>query len=76
MTLDEALESCPLIAILRGVRPDEVLDHAQALVGAGLRAIEVPLNSPDALTSVARLAEALAGDCLCGAGNGADGVGG
>jgi 2-dehydro-3-deoxyphosphogalactonate aldolase len=68
MTLDEALNTCPLIAILRGVRPDEVLDHAHALIGAGLRAIEVPLNSPDALVSVARLAGAVGDDCLCGAG--------
>jgi 2-dehydro-3-deoxyphosphogalactonate aldolase len=68
MTLDEALESCPLIAILRGVRPDEVLEQARVLFEAGVRAIEVPLNSPDALTSVARLAGALADDCLCGAG--------
>ena len=44
MTLDEALAQCPVIAILRGVRPDEVLDHAQILFEAGLRAIEVPLN--------------------------------
>jgi 2-dehydro-3-deoxyphosphogalactonate aldolase len=68
MTLDEALNACPLIAILRGVRPDEVLDHAFALAEAGLRAIEIPLNSPDALDSVARLTQALGGDCVCGAG--------
>jgi len=34
MTLDEALTPCPLIAILRGVQPDEVLDHAHALAAA------------------------------------------
>ena len=68
MTLDEALLFCPLIAILRGVRPDEVLDHAEALAEAGVRAIEVPLNSPEPLDSVARLAYALGDDCLCGAG--------
>lgn len=68
MTLDEALTVCPLIAILRGVRPDEAPDHAEALIGAGIRAIEVPLNSPDALISVARLTGAFGGDCLCGAG--------
>jgi 2-dehydro-3-deoxyphosphogalactonate aldolase len=68
MTLDEALSTCPVIAILRGVRPEEILDHANALVGAGLRAIEIPLNSPDALASVTRLAGAFGGDCLCGAG--------
>lgn len=68
MTLDEALTLCPLIAILRGVQPDEVLDHARALADAGVRAIEIPLNSPDPLTSVHRLASAFGGHCLCGAG--------
>ena len=68
MTLDQALHACPIVAILRGVGPAEVLDHAQALVDAGLRAIEIPLNSPDALVSVARLAEAYGGGCVCGAG--------
>jgi len=68
MTLDDALDACPIVAILRGVRPDEILDHAHALAEAGLRAIEIPLNSPDALVSVARLAEAFGGDCVCGAG--------
>ena len=68
MRLDEALKLCPVIAILRGARPDEVLDHAAALVEAGLRAIEIPLNSPDAFASVARLAGAFGEDCICGAG--------
>jgi len=68
VTLDEALDACPIIAILRGVRPDEILEHAHALAESGLRAIEIPLNSPDALVSVARLAEAFGGDCICGAG--------
>jgi 2-dehydro-3-deoxyphosphogalactonate aldolase len=68
VTLDEALKACPVIAVLRGVRPEEVLDHAGALVEAGLRAIEIPLNSPDAFASVAQLAGAFGGDCVCGAG--------
>ncbi len=37
----------PLIAILRGITPDEVVDHVNALIDAGFDAIEVPLNSPD-----------------------------
>lgn len=45
----------PLIAILRGIRPDEVLAHTQALVDAGFDAIEIPLNSPDWATCRARL---------------------
>ena len=49
--------SKPIItAILRGIRPDEVLDVAAALVARGVHAIEVPLNSPDPLDSIARLA--------------------
>lgn len=58
----------PLVAILRGVRPDEVVDIAQALVEAGIRVIETPLNSPDAFRSVERLARAFGETCLCGAG--------
>jgi 2-dehydro-3-deoxyphosphogalactonate aldolase len=68
MTLDEALAASPVIAILRGVRPDEVVAHGQALFDAGVRAIEVPLNSPDPRVSVAALASALGDSCLCGAG--------
>ncbi|HEY2706828.1 MAG TPA: 2-dehydro-3-deoxy-6-phosphogalactonate aldolase [Caulobacteraceae bacterium] len=68
MTLDDALDLCPLIAILRGVTPGEVVAHAGALRDAGVRAIEVPLNSPRPLDSIARLAAAFGDDCLCGAG--------
>jgi 2-dehydro-3-deoxyphosphogalactonate aldolase len=58
----------PIVAILRGIAPDEILDVAEALVSAGIRAIEVPLNSPDPLTSIARLTAAFGESCLCGAG--------
>jgi 2-dehydro-3-deoxyphosphogalactonate aldolase len=68
MTLDDALATCPVIAILRGVHPDEVADHARALFEAGVRAIEVPLNSPDPLASVGWLARDFGETCLCGAG--------
>lgn len=47
----------PLIAIIRGVRPDEVIDIAQAIVDAGITTIEVPLNSPDPLVSLNKLAQ-------------------
>lgn len=60
--------SPPIIAILRGVRPDEAVDVAQALHDAGIRTIEVPLNSPDPLTSIERLASAFGGTCTIGAG--------
>jgi 2-dehydro-3-deoxyphosphogalactonate aldolase len=56
MTLDEALKQCPVVAIVRGVRPDEVLEHAAALLEAGIVGVEVPLNSPDPIESIRRLA--------------------
>jgi 2-dehydro-3-deoxyphosphogalactonate aldolase len=66
--LAEHLAPLPLIAILRGVRPDEAVAIGEALVDAGFRAIEVPLNSPDPLESIAALATALGGRALIGAG--------
>jgi 2-dehydro-3-deoxyphosphogalactonate aldolase len=65
---DAALRHCPLIAILRGVRPDEVVNIAEALFEAGFTLIEVPLNSPDPLQSIARLAQAFTGRAVIGAG--------
>ncbi len=58
----------PLVAILRGIRPEEVLDVAAALHEAGIGAIEVPLNSPSPLESIARLVARFGDRCLCGAG--------
>lgn len=60
--------SRPLIAILRGITPEEVEDVAAALVHAGIDRIEVPLNSPDALNSVRILATAFGSAALIGAG--------
>lgn len=60
--------ACPLIAIIRGVRPDEVESVGGALVEAGIRIIEVPLNSPDPLDSIARLARRFGNEVLIGAG--------
>ena len=57
-----------ITAILRGIRPDEVLAVAAVLVERGVQAIEVPLNSPEPLDSIARLAAAFGDRCLCGAG--------
>lgn len=67
-SFDAAFVRCPLIAILRGVRPDEVEAIGEALVEAGFTLIEVPLNSPDPLASIARLAERLKGRAVIGAG--------
>ncbi|WP_299030904.1 2-dehydro-3-deoxy-6-phosphogalactonate aldolase [uncultured Sulfitobacter sp.] len=60
--------SRPLIAILRGVTPNEVVPIGAALVEAGITRIEVPLNSPDPLTSISRLVETVGEGVLIGAG--------
>ena len=65
---DAAFARCPLIAILRGVKPDEVEAIGEALVEAGFTLIEVPLNSPEPLDSIGRLADRLKGRAVVGAG--------
>lgn len=60
--------ACPLIAILRGVRPDEVEAIGAAVFAAGIRIIEIPLNSPDPLDSIRRLSASLGGRAMIGAG--------
>jgi len=66
--LTAAIAQCPLVAILRGVRPTEVAAIADALIDAGFSMIEVPLNSPDPLTSIAHLAARYGPQVLVGAG--------
>jgi 2-dehydro-3-deoxyphosphogalactonate aldolase len=68
LSLDDALAECPVVAIVRGVRPDEILAHAEALYAAGVRGVEVPLNSPEPLDSVRRLAETWGERMVVGAG--------
>jgi 2-dehydro-3-deoxyphosphogalactonate aldolase len=65
---DAAFARCPLVAILRGLRPDEAEAVGEYLVETGFTLIEVPLNSPDPLESIARLARKLAGRAVIGAG--------
>lgn len=62
------LDECPLIGIIRGVTPHEAEAVGQAMFDAGIRIIEVPLNSPDPLSSIQRLAKKLGDQALVGGG--------
>jgi 2-dehydro-3-deoxyphosphogalactonate aldolase len=68
MTLNEALNTSGIIAILRGVSPEEVISVADALYSAGIRIVEVPLNSPDPFTSITKLAKHFGTRMVMGAG--------
>lgn len=65
---DPHFNALPLIAILRGVTPDEVVEVGTELHAAGFRVIEIPLNSPHAVESIRRLAAALGAEARIGAG--------
>jgi 2-dehydro-3-deoxyphosphogalactonate aldolase len=62
------LSECPLVAILRGITPDEAEPIGEALIEAGFGLIEVPLNSPQPLESIERLAARLGESATIGAG--------
>lgn len=64
----EAFAACPLVAVLRGLTPAESEGVGDALVEAGFTLLEVPLNSPDPLVSIERLARRYAGRAIVGAG--------
>ncbi|MEO8628307.1 MAG: 2-dehydro-3-deoxy-6-phosphogalactonate aldolase [Betaproteobacteria bacterium] len=64
----EALATCPLVAILRGISPAEVMSVAEVLLDAGFAIIEVPMNSPQPLKSIALLSSAFGDRALIGAG--------
>ena len=66
--LKRRLGECPLVAIIRGVTPAEAEAIGAAIWEAGIRIIEVPLNSPEPLESISRLAAALGERALIGAG--------
>lgn len=63
-----AMQAMPLVAILRGVKPEEVVAVGEVLYECGFRMLEVPLNSPDPFTSIAALRKAMPAEVLVGAG--------
>ena len=68
MSFEQHLAECGLIAILRGITPVEAVEVGGVLFDAGIRVVEVPLNSPDPFASIAKLAAAFAGRMTVGAG--------
>ena len=66
--LKSRLAECPLVAIIRGVTPGEAEAIGEAIFEAGIRIIEVPLNSPEPLASIERLARLFGETALIGAG--------
>lgn len=66
--LNEALKRMPLLAVLRGITPDEAEPVGEALVAAGIPILEVPLNSPDPYRSIEILAKRFGNDAIIGAG--------
>ena len=68
MEIKEWLLRCPVVAILRGIKPEEAESICSALERAGVAIVEVPLNSPDALSSIAILSRVFGDRMLIGAG--------
>lgn len=68
MTFEEAARHCGVVAILRGITLDEVAGVGDALFAAGIRIVEVPLNSPEPFRSIAALAARFRGRMVVGAG--------
>jgi 2-dehydro-3-deoxyphosphogalactonate aldolase len=68
LAFDQAFATCPLIAILRGLHPNEAAAVGEALVAAGITILEVPLNSPEPYDSIRTLSGVLKGRAVVGAG--------
>ncbi|WP_394179472.1 2-dehydro-3-deoxy-6-phosphogalactonate aldolase [Marinomonas posidonica] len=67
-SFDALMQEFPMVAILRGVQFDEVVEHTQVLLDAGFKMIEVPLNSPDPFNSIRLLQDTFGEQALIGAG--------
>lgn len=65
---DRQLSAMPVVAILRGVRPDEIEAVGEAVIAAGITILEVPLNSPDPFGSIEIMARCFTGRAIVGAG--------
>lgn len=68
MNFEALMKECPLIAILRGILPEETEQVCDVLCENGIRLLEIPLNSPDPLKSIAIAVKHTAGRMLVGAG--------
>lgn len=68
MNFETLMKECPLVAILRGILPEEVEAVCDVLYKNGIRLLEIPLNSPDALRSIEIAVKHTAGRMLVGAG--------
>jgi len=64
----DQLDATGLVAILRGIRPDEACEIASTLYEAGFRLIEIPLNSPEPMRSIEQVVDSLPDDAFVGAG--------
>ena len=67
-SFSEAFEKCPLVAILRGIEPEEIIEVGVILTKAGFTLIEVPLNSPEPLISIQKLSDTFGDRVVVGAG--------
>ncbi|WP_108811347.1 2-dehydro-3-deoxy-6-phosphogalactonate aldolase [Sphingorhabdus sp. Alg231-15] len=67
-SFDKQLSAMPVVAILRGVQPDEIEAIGEAIIAAGITILEVPLNSPDPFSSIGIMARCFAGRAIVGAG--------
>ena len=66
--LQHYLSMCPVVAILRGVRTDEIIPIAQVLIDKGVRILEVPLNSPSPFDTIKKMVDIFGDQALIGAG--------